>query len=290
MVENGIFKGAALAGPILLEFPDTLMADDITQKYNLDINLRGRILSYLRTVPVIEPSKVRHLSILLFIVVSSFLEEDKHILYERNQKLLQQSQINESIQGFKSTKTDVFYLYESEKALLVKVRNGDIIGAKSILNDLIGHIFFASGGNIEITKTKTLELCTLLSRASVEGGADYHIIFDLNSNFLAELNKIENLEDLSYWIITILDKFTENVFSLSNSKNAVLIQKCITYINENYKNNITLNEVANTVHLNSSYLSSLFKKEIGLSFSSYLNKEKTPIYSKFNTFQVLKSL
>ncbi|NLU08393.1 MAG: helix-turn-helix transcriptional regulator, partial [Clostridiales bacterium] len=44
------------------------------------------------------------------------------------------------------------------------------------------------------------------------------------------------------------------------------------YINKNYRNNITLDTVANMVHLNSSYFSSIFKKEIGMNFSSYLNK------------------
>jgi two-component system response regulator YesN len=272
VIKKGVFKGSVLAGPILMEFPDTLMVDDIIQKFNLDISVRGRITSNLRSIQVIEPSRVRHLSKLLFIVVSSLLEEEKYIFYERNQKSIQQSQISESIQEFKNTEAEIFYPYESEKELLIKVKNGDIIGAKSILNDLLGHIFFASGGNINIIKTRTLELCTLLSRASVEGGADFNKTFDLNSGFLTELNEIDTLEDLSYWIITILDKFTENVFKFSDSKNAALIQKCITFINENYKNNVTLDIVANMVHLNSSYFSSIFKKEMGLSFSNYLNK------------------
>lgn len=42
------------------------------------------------------------------------------------------------------------------------------------------------------------------------------------------------------------------------------------YINENYMEEITLGELAQAIHLSSSYLSSLFKKEVGCSFQRYL--------------------
>lgn len=290
IIKKDVFKGSVLAGPILMDFPDELMVDDIIEKFSLDIHLRGIIDSHLRTIQVIEPSKVRHLSKLLFIVVCSIIEEEKYELYERNKKSLQQSQIGESIHGLKQTDRDVFYTYEIEKELLLKVRSGDIIGAKNILNDLLGHILFASGSNIDIIKTRTSELCTLLSRASVEGGADFNKIFSLNSDFLTKLNKIKSVEDLSYLIINILDIFTENVFKFSESKNPVLIKKCIAYINEHYKENITLDTVANMVHLNASYFSSVFKKEMGASFSSYLNKiriEQSKLLLKNTDYSIL---
>lgn len=201
LLKKGQLKGSVLAGPLLLDFVDDLIVDDIIQKFNLGVNMRGMVASKLRMIPVIEPLKVRHLSNLLFFVVTGLLEDEKHILLERNKKLFQQSQINESIQEVKNISNNAFYSYDSEKELLTKVKSGDVIGAKTIMNDLLGQIFFSSGGNMEMIKLRTLELCTLLSRATVEGGADFNKIFDLNSNFLSELSKIENLEELSYWLI-----------------------------------------------------------------------------------------
>ena len=242
------------------------------QKFSLPVSLRGKMSNHLKTIPVIETSKLRHLSNLLFIVVSSLMGEEKNILNERNKRSEHQSLLSESIQDFKNENTEPFYPYEAEKELLLKVKNGDIIGAKNVLNDLLAYMLFSSGGNIEIIKSRTLELCTLLSRASMEGGSDFDKLFGLNYNFLGEINKIDNIEDLTYWLVNILDKFTENVFHVTDSKNAIIIQRAITFINENYKNDLTLGAVANLVHLNASYFSSLFKKETKLSFSSYLNK------------------
>jgi two-component system, response regulator YesN len=291
LLENGVFKGAVLAGPFLMDFPDELMANEIIQKFDLSLNIRGKINSYLKALLIIEPNKVRHLSKLLFIVVTSYMKDEKYILSERNLKHTQQVHIGESIQDYKNSPLNTFYPYETEKELLLKVRNGDIIGAKSILNDLIGHIFFSSGGSMEVIRSRTLELCTLLSRAAVEGGAELNEIFGLNRNFLSELNNIETLEDLSYWLVMVLDKFTENVFNLSSSKNISVIEKSLIFINKNYKTNISLDAIASSVHLNSSYFSTLFKREMGISFSNYLNKiriDKSKLMLKNTNYSILE--
>ena len=251
VIKKGIFRGSVLAGPILMEFSDQLMISEIMQKFNIDLKYLGN---------------------LLFIVVFSLLDDEKKELENRKLIAAHQSDLNEKIQDIKDNDNVEFYSYETEKELLLKVRNGDIIGAKNILNDMIGRILFASGGNINIIKSKTLELCTLLSRASIDGGADSNTIIDLNSKFLYKISNIKNIEDLSYWVIHMLDSFTQNVFNFNESKNPVLIQKCISYINEHYNEDINLETVANIVHLNPSYFSSIFKKEVGVSFSNYLNK------------------
>ncbi|QCX33184.1 helix-turn-helix transcriptional regulator [Caloramator sp. E03] len=42
------------------------------------------------------------------------------------------------------------------------------------------------------------------------------------------------------------------------------------YISKNYKKDITLEDIANEVHLNPVYFSVMFKKEVGMNFSEYL--------------------
>lgn len=289
LIENSHFSGAVIAGPFLMDFPDIIMVDDIIQKFELNIDMRGRINSLLKAIEIIEPKKVTPLSKLLFIVVTSIMGKDSNELKEKNKKYVQQVQISESIQDFKNTSAKPFYLYESEKELLIKVKNRDIIGAKSILNDLLGHAFFSYGGDIDIIKSRVLELCILLSRAAVEGGADYNKAIYLNRKSISELNKIENIENLSYWLIIILDTFTDTVFYSEDPNSHSTIQKAIVYINENYKENINLDIVAKFVHLNSSYFSTIFKKEMGLSFSNYLNKiriERSKILLKNTDYSI----
>ena len=48
------------------------------------------------------------------------------------------------------------------------------------------------------------------------------------------------------------------------------VEKIVRYIEENYKNNITLNELAKSEYTSVHYLSKLFKKELGVGFLNYL--------------------
>lgn len=273
IIKDRVFRGAIVGGPILMDYPDELIVDEIMQSNELPINSKGKILSYLKALPVVEPSKVRYLSKLLYTVAFNLMWEDKIVLQERNEKMLQQSKISESIHNIKGNNIPRNeYPYEKEKELLNKVKNGDEIGAKASLNELLGYVFFTGGRDLEVIKARTLELCTLLSRAAVEGGAVLNKIFGMNYRFISELSKIEDIEELSYWTLKVLDRFMENVFNITSSKNGEVIKRAINYINDNYMKDITLDSISSYVHLNSSYFSTLFKKETNMKFSDYLNK------------------
>ncbi|MFJ5763333.1 response regulator [Neobacillus sp. NPDC093182] len=59
-----------------------------------------------------------------------------------------------------------------------------------------------------------------------------------------------------------------------NPSNREPIREAIDYINNNLKNELTQKEVADHVHLNPSYLSSLFKEHVKLTFSEYVTRRR----------------
>lgn len=50
------------------------------------------------------------------------------------------------------------------------------------------------------------------------------------------------------------------------------INDALSYIEENYHENITLESISNTLYLNKCYFCTLFKEQTGKSFSNYLNE------------------
>ena len=52
------------------------------------------------------------------------------------------------------------------------------------------------------------------------------------------------------------------------------VSNVLNYIEEQYQGNITLDSVAKKVHLNRHYISRLFKKEVGITMSSYIISRK----------------
>lgn len=270
--KNSLF-GSILVGPFLMDEPDSLLVSDLGRRYSIPTDALLELYDESHRLPIVPPAKVTQIGHLLYYMFSSLIS-DSHKQFSINQeKLHQQSMINESIQRYKTfaTPEETEYPYEKEKELITRVKTHDAAQAKALLNDLLGYVFFAEGNNLEIIKTRAIELCSLLSRAAIEGGATNDIILKMNNHFLKNLQEIQSLDALCYSLQETLDAFTENMFDYIPSKNHELIKKAILYISRNFANELTLEEVATHVHLNPAYFSSVFKQSTGSSFKEYLN-------------------
>ena len=194
-------------------------------------------------------------------------------LREVEDNMRQQAYITENIRRFAREDDNLpQYPIEKEHELLSAISDGDAQTAKRLLNEILGFIFFSSGRQFEVVKTRILELLVLLSRAAMEGGADTEKIFGLNFIYLKEIDEYDNIEELSYWLSKIMTRFIESVFQLSDVKHIDIIYKAVDYIKRNYMKKITLEEVSSYVFLSSSYFSKIFKEEIGSNFNTYLNR------------------
>jgi len=103
----------------------------------------------------------------------------------RQEKYILQAKISEEIQNVKRQELEMLekdekkensfislcslYPLETERELLRRVRLGDKIGAKKVLNEILGKILFKNAGKTELIRARLLELAVVLSRAAVEG-------------------------------------------------------------------------------------------------------------------------
>ena len=287
IIIGGIFKGALIGGPIQMNTSDDFMVADLIKIYNFNIDSKKTLQNYIKNVPIVEPEGVRYLAKLLDIISTDIMFGESIILSKRRRFYAEQAAINEEIQNVKrkeySEHISNYYPVKLEKELLSRVKVGDRKGAKTILNELLGHVLFNNGNNIEITRARVLELMIVLSRAAVEGGADLEMVFGLNLKYLNEVSTLNNVERLCEWIIKVLDRFIESMYNIENINNFHIIKKSIQYINDNVSTNISLDSVAEYIYLSPSYFSRLFKKEMGINFIDYLNKVRIEESKKYLT-------
>ena len=84
-------------------------------------------------------------------------------------------------------------------------------------------------------------------------------------------------EDTREDIKTLLCSEIREVIELMHPttiKYSPVIQQIISYVNENYYEEVSLKTLARKYNINTSYLGQVFTKEVGCSFSEYLNKTK----------------
>lgn len=270
--QNALF-GSILAGPFLMDEADSVLIEAISKRYSFSTYELLELYDESKSLQIIPPAKVTHLSKMMYYMFAGLISDSRQQLIVNRNKLHQQSRINESIQMYKTSgvASDHNYPYDKERMLISKLKTGDIHEAKALLNDLLGYVFFSQGINLEIVKSRSLELCSLLSRAAIEGGATSDSILKVNNQLLTIIPTITNMDDLCYKLQEAIDAFTDCMFEHVPTKNNEIIKKAIQYISKNYANALTLELVANQVHLNPSYFSTIFKQSTGSSFKEYLN-------------------
>ena len=128
---------------------------------------------------------------------------------------------------------------------------------------------------------RVVELVVVLSRATIDAGADMQEIFLFNNNYFHEIEQFQSLEELSVWLTGIMHRFISYSFDFTQVKHSDVVYKVMEYVKANFHRKISLDDVARTVYLSRSYLSSIFKEETGQSLFSYINKvrvEKSKLY------------
>lgn len=272
LISKKVFLGSILVGPFLMDDPDSILISDLTKKYEISTEDALELYDETESIPIIAPSLVNHVSHLLYYLFSNLIADSKKELLKNNEKLLQQSRINESIQRYKAENLkNTTYPYEKEKELINQVQKGDVRAAYATLNDLLGYVLFSQGSSLEIVKSRAIELCSLLSRTAIERGAPTDSILKLNNHFLQNIQSIHTMDTLCYKLQEIVETFTESMFHYNPTKNNEVIKRALLYIYDHFNTALTLEEVAEYVHLHPSYFSSLFKKSTGSSFKEYLN-------------------
>ena len=253
--------GSTTAGPFIMgEQQDTLL--DL-----VDDSLRH----FAASLPVLSTQKVNDIASLLR-AVSTHISGVLHT--QRRGALLDQSRLLNSVydaHALPDRNSALVYQIHYEKQLHEQILSQDKTGAQNTLNELLGYIYFSSDFNLERIRIRVTELIVLLSRATVDAGANIHQVFVANTEYLHQINKVATLEELSTWLTGVLHYFINYTFDYPNIKHSDVVYKCIDYIKQNFDRKITLDDIAVYVSLSRSYLSKLFKDETGYSLFSYIN-------------------
>nr|MDD6335233.1 AraC family transcriptional regulator [bacterium] len=157
------------------------------------------------------------------------------------------------------------YPLYTERALCERVGRGDRAGARQMLNQWLGNIFFGSSGEYEVIRARVLELVVVLSRAAVEGGARLEKLLGMNLEFVSEVGHIDQFDDLCDWLVRVLDQIMDAVYATRSPGSDVLAQ-AMAYIERHFDGPLTLEQVAKEVHVSRYHLSHLFTQRMKTTF------------------------
>ncbi|MBQ8183478.1 MAG: helix-turn-helix domain-containing protein [Clostridia bacterium] len=118
-------------------------------------------------------------------------------------------------------------------------------------------------------------LNTLLRKAAEQGSVHILYIDSVSSDFAHKIEALENMDEIDDLFYYMIKKYCRLVNKHSQKNYSLLIQKAILHIDADITADLSLKNLANTLGVTPSYLSSLFKKETGMPLTEYVNKHRT---------------
>ena len=117
--------------------------------------------------------------------------------------------------------------------------------------------------------------------------------YGLSDYFIQKADKCRRMEDISKLHPKMSIEYAKRMRALRKTAiHSVQVAQCIDYIYDHLHARITVKELADHVHLNESYLSRLFKKEVGTSITLYIRRQKLEtakkmlVYSEYRPAEI----
>ena len=161
----------------------------------------------------------------------------------------------------------IFYPREFEKRILESLEVRDVVYAEKSLNEFSMSVSLFESYN-RIYQCFHLLLSSIIFSLEKQGNSMTDIF---EHDLFGQLKSLQTIEEINHWFINhvfpLHQKLSDNTESSTGSQ---AVKKICQFINENISQDITLTQCAEMVNLTPSYLSRLFKKEVGVNFREYV--------------------
>lgn len=165
----------------------------------------------------------------------------------------------------KKEATDV--LIEKEQQIFEKIFKEDLEGAVESFEWLFKTII--SQEDFQTSKKKIHHFLVVLNRKIINFWGAELPIFKMN-NIELQYDQLTTNQALGGYVKHLISEIILYVTAYKKDKNVLVIEEAKSYIKSHYKENLTLDEVADYMGFSSYYLSKLFKKVEKTNFKDYV--------------------
>ena len=163
-----------------------------------------------------------------------------------------------------------------ESKLIDSVLNGNKKYALIDYSNLIHKHNKDSRGRCRLRSLKSYLICinSILYNISADDESLNDGVYKKRNTFIFELDQNSNPEsiyNLGKEIILYYSDLYKDKYSLTCN---TIVNQALNYIHNNLNKNLSLEEVANEIHISKSHLCNLFPSYLNCSFSNYINKAK----------------
>lgn len=166
-------------------------------------------------------------------------------------------------------KDTILHLYEKdEKELSHALKFGDEEIIQSCVESICGRI---QQPELQGFQAYIIDILSVILRVVQKNGLDEKIVFGKYADYNGVLTDIQDAQALQDWLCGVCFAISGSLYRERVGTTQNMIEKAKRFIGENYANSaFSLEMVCSYLHISTAYFSTVFKKEVGESYISYL--------------------
>lgn len=269
-----------IAGPYIdRDFTQKMLIEAAIQ-YDIPVSLRNQIEKYYTTVPVyadkdIVSSLFNAFGEMLWGSMENFTVKTLSLIPADNTFPEVVKRLGNRIDDPLLAMRMLESRYEGEKQLMQAVSQGVAHKAEQMINNSSELMLeMRIEDPVRNMKNYTIVANVLLRKAAEQGGVHPFYIDSVSSGFARKVEKIKSVEEGVEMMHDMIYKYCALVKKHSMKNYSLLVQKVITIIDSDLTADLSLHRQAEMLNVNASYLSTLFKKETGMTLTEYVAKKR----------------
>jgi len=177
------------------------------------------------------------------------------------------------IEDLEPKRKEIVGFNENKERLLVTAIK---FGREKEVSQVVEQLFTELQGTKAAFKDYQLyfvEIVAAISKVCRDFEIDTSEILGISTNLYVEILEFNTFNEIRVWVEGICIKLMNFISSSRKNTTQLLLKKAQDYILQNYSDDeISIQKVSNYLHISSSYLSMIFKKEADQTFLKYLVK------------------
>lgn len=280
--EPGTYQGKWIAGPLLLEPYSKDVILSLMYDVNAPIYQYESWKYYFSQLTVMNRKKLQHLGELMYYLAnrrpldgSVMMKQQITYVAEAEENTELEKEIEQEV-TMRRDHERYHHELTQEEALFSCIREGDPEKLIAVLStsDLPSNVVLSKRSHIRSQKNLAISGITLATRAAMKGGLLPELAYTLSDVYIRRIEELKNPKEVEQLQQEALIEFTERVKNSRTSHLSKEIADCTSYIYNHLLEELTLSRLSEQVNLTPSYLSTLFKKETGISITDYIQRER----------------
>lgn len=273
--------GAIVTQPISLNARRSSEIELMLDGYELNEEERNSYKWTLLRMPIVSYDRIAPVGETLALISRSFTEkiEARQIFLGGDDEVSIYQHISPDVLSVGNHKYMTVKNYiDYSKYLKIKecISKGDVsdiietmnnINVKNIIMDNLDPKDF-----VRSLKDIFIRACSMFCFVAIESGTPYNKAISMSDEFVTKVGVLDNINGIYELMKSSLIAFTRAVAVTRITAYSKPVRLAMEYIENHYSEKITLEVLAEKVNLSSSYLSSIIKKETGMSLAENINK------------------